>query len=90
MNKLYLALLLAILYVLLSLPLVYETTNKFMGHSMMITYPNCPGLPTLTGTLAHGTVFLVLAYILLRMKDEWVVAAVARPIKIEKPTQSDS
>ncbi len=62
---------LGILFVLMSLPDVYISLDKYIPHRYLrFTYDNCPGIPTLKGMVVQGGVFFCLAYILLSIQSD--------------------
>lgn len=80
MKKLYISILVSILYVLLSLPCAYSFTDKLLKSSYIrTTFDNCPGLPTVSGSIIHGIFFMGITYIVLIFKEKEVPR-----IKIEK------
>lgn len=71
MKIVYISILLAILYVVLSLPDVYISLDRYIPHAYMrFTYDNCPGIPTMKGMMALGLVFFSISYIILYLKLE--------------------
>lgn len=71
MKIVYISLLLAILYVIMSLPDVYISLDRYIPHAYMrFTYDNCPGIPTTKGMMSLGVVFFCISYIILYMKME--------------------
>lgn len=71
MKIVHLSLLLAILYVLMSLPDVYIYIDRYVPRTYMrFTYDNCPGIPTVKGMVAMGVVFFGITYVILYTKLE--------------------
>ncbi len=71
MKIVHLSILLAILYVLMSLPDVYMYLDRYVPHAYMrFTYDNCPGIPTVKGMIVLGIVFFCLTYVILYTKLE--------------------
>lgn len=69
MKIIYISLILAILFVILSLPDVYLFMDRNIPHRYIrFTYDNCPGLPTLKGKMSIGFVFFCISYLLLQTK----------------------
>jgi hypothetical protein len=80
-KKFYISLLLAIIYIILSLPISFSWSDKLLKSTKIrTTYDNCPGLPTVWGNIVHGIIFVIIAYIILTQKD----LTISPPIKIEK------
>lgn len=79
-KKVYISLLLSILFIVLSLPSTFSWSDKLLKRmKIRTTFDNCPGLPTVLGSIVHGLLFLIIAYIILSNKDPNVPR-----IKIEK------
>lgn len=79
MAKLYTALLLALIYIILSLPVTFQFTDSILRPARVrTTFDNCPGLATVSGSIAHGILFAVIAYVILIYKDKNKI------VKIEK------
>ncbi len=80
MRKIQIALLLSITYILLSLPITYTWSDTFAKKfTIRTSFDNCPGLPTLWGSITHGLFFLLFSYAILVSKNDD-----APTIKIEK------
>ena len=82
-KKIITSTLLAITSVLLSLPVTYSLSDRITkSFSVRTTFDNCPGLPTVVGSILHGFVFMILAYIIIIYKN--VDSDSRGVIKIEK------
>lgn len=66
-QKAMVAILGALLFVLLSLPFMYNLTNNIAPASY--PYMSASG-PTLTGIMVHGFVFFLLSMIIMRMTED--------------------
>ena len=81
----YLSILLAIIFILISLPGCYGITDSILSKSnIRTTFDNAPGVPTVTGSVVHGFLYAVIAYIVLFLKDKTPIQEPPK-IKIEKP-----
>jgi len=65
----YLSILLAILFVILSLPTTYIWSDRICKPFIRTTYDNCPGLPTTWTHVIHGIGFALVAFVILYLKD---------------------
>lgn len=73
------AIILSIMFVILSLPKVYIFTDSVIPKNYIrITFDNCPGVPTTQGIIIHAFIFFIFAFIILFFKYE---------SKIEKNTK---
>jgi hypothetical protein len=61
--------LLALVFILFSVPMMYSATDR-LGQRVGIrtSYDTCPGLPSPVGLLVHGCIFCISAWILLLLK----------------------
>ena len=65
----YIAIALAIGFVILSLPNVYIFTDSIIPKNYLrITFDNCPGVPTTQGIIVHAILFLIYAFVILYFK----------------------
>lgn len=77
------AIILGLLFFVLSLPVSFQTTTTWLKPlRICTTFLDRQGLPTMTGSLIHTAVFTLLALILLSYKAEQPSTL---PKKIEKP-----
>jgi len=62
-KKILISLFSAVLFIILSLPLVYMFTNNLLFRLMQINTLSDQHCPTLTGVFIHGLVFAILTLI---------------------------
>lgn len=82
-KKIFISLLGALGFILLSLPYSYSFSDKILNYySIRTSFDNCPGLPTTNGIIIHSIIFFIGLYCILIFKDKTVTKP--RTIKIEK------
>ncbi len=80
-KKFFLTMTLSILFILFSLSSGYILSDKILSKMhIRSTFDNCPGLPTVWGTILHASAFGVACFIILIYKD---VAPSSTQIKID-------
>ena len=80
-KKLYISILIAIVFILGSLPVSYTLSDKvFKNFKVRTTFDNCPGLPTIFGLLIHAFLISIATYVILIYKEK----TENPPMKIEK------
>lgn len=66
---LYIAIIISIGFVILSLPNAYVFTDSVIPKNYIrITFDNCPGIPTTQGILFHAFIFCIFTFIVLLLK----------------------
>jgi hypothetical protein len=90
---------LSLAFILLSNPNTYTFTDSLTKNYIRTTFDNCPGLPTIPGSIAHAVVFFgVAACALSVMSPDWMGGGVGggmgdssrATLKIEKPYKATS
>ena len=80
-KKVYTSVLIAIIFILGSLPITYTLSDKVLKYfKVRTTFDNCPGLPTIPGLLIHAILVALTVYVILLYKEK----TENPPMKIEK------
>lgn len=81
------SLLIALLYIIFSLPKSFVLSNSiFKSTGLKMTFDNAPGIPTFYGILLHSFVFMLIVFLILKLK----IRPAEKTIKIEKPKDLQS
>ena len=69
-RKLYIALVLGMLFLIMSSPSMYKLSNSLLLQTpIRTTFENCPGIPTNGGLVVHSLVMASIAFLILSSKD---------------------
>jgi formate-dependent nitrite reductase membrane component NrfD len=93
-HHILIAILIGILFIALSHPLTYQTSDKVLqSMNVRTTFDNMMGLPTLQGIVLHAVVFTLLVFLILHVKrvkfDKWRGMDERKSMVIEKPLESE-